>query len=107
MNDIPWRTKNLSTALNDILRAGSTVRVVVQFIGVSAVLSALAYAHAATPAALASAAAPVSTLPPPIQALATRGLLGGKSFNAPTGLTGWVPTRPGPNGNNPLSTIKP
>src|ERR1700731_2599419 len=98
MNDMPWRKKHVSTASNDILRAGSTVRVVVQFIGVSAVLSALAYAHAATPAALASAAAPVSTLPAPIQALAARGILVGKSFSAEADLTGWVVTRDGRNG---------
>jgi protein-disulfide isomerase len=107
MNDMPWRIKHVSTASNDILRAGSTVRVVVQFIGVSAVLSALAYAHAATPAALASAAAPVSTLPAPIQALAARGILVGKSFSAEAGLTGWVVTREGRNGIIPVSTMKP
>ncbi|KLU23440.1 hypothetical protein EOS_25125 [Caballeronia mineralivorans PML1(12)] len=46
-----------------------------RLIGVSATLSTLAYAHAATPAASTSAAAPVSTLPALIQALAARGIL--------------------------------
>jgi thiol:disulfide interchange protein DsbG len=94
---MPWRTKNLSIALNDILRAGPTVWAVVRLIGVSSVLSTLAYAHAATPAVPASAAAPVSTLPAPIQALAARGILVGKSFSAEAGLTGWVVTREGRN----------
>jgi len=95
---MPWRIKNLSTALTDILCAGSTVRAIVRLIGVSATLSTLACAHAATPAVPASAAAPVSTLPASIQALAARGILVGKSFSAEAGLTGWVVTRDGRNG---------
>jgi len=40
----------------------------------------------------------VSTLPAPIQALAARGILVGKSFSAEADLTGWVVTRDGRNG---------
>ena len=45
----------------------------------------------------ASAAAPVSSLPAPIQALAARGILIGKSFSAEGALTGRVITRQGRN----------
>jgi thiol:disulfide interchange protein DsbG len=91
---MPRRTQNLSTASNGTLRIGSPVRTVVGLIGMSVVLGALAYAHAATPAAPAS----TTILPAPIQALAARGTLVGKTFSAEAGLTGWVVTRAGRNG---------
>jgi thiol:disulfide interchange protein DsbG len=98
MKVMPRLKKTIFTALSETLLARLMARSGARLIGVSVVLSMAAYAHADTPAALASPAAPASTLPAPVQALAARGILVGKSFTAEAGLTGWVVTRQGRTG---------
>jgi thiol:disulfide interchange protein DsbG len=92
---MPRLKKTIFTALSETLFATLMARPGARLFAVSVVLSAAAYAHGATPATPASASAPASTLPAPVQALAARGILVGKSFIAEAGLTGWVVTRQG------------